>query len=125
MVTRVWAISGDRPVMITLAPISREASTVWTRWLATVSSTSGAPVMSMTTTLARWVRMPLSSCSVSWRARSLSRTPMIGRMSSRSRTGSTGVDSSRMASCCWRMTRSRSSTKLTATVLAIRLAAGS
>ena len=25
----------DRPVRITLAPISREASTAWTRWLAT------------------------------------------------------------------------------------------
>ena len=50
---------------------------------------------------------------------------MIGRISSRSRTGSTGVDSSRMESCCCRMTRSRSSTKLTATVLAIRFAAGS
>lgn len=50
---------------------------------------------------------------------------MIGRTRRRSRTGSTGVESSRMASCCLRMTRSRSSTKLTATVLAIRLAAGS
>ena len=49
---------------------------------------------------------------------------MMGRMSSRSRTCSTGVDSSRIASCCCRITRSRSSTKLTATVLAIRLAAG-
>ena len=48
---------------------------------------------------------------------------MIGGTSSRSRTGSTGVDSSPMASCCWRMTRS--STKPTATVLAIRFAAGS
>ena len=37
----------------------------------------------------------------------------------------TGVDSSRMESCCCRITRSRSSTKLPATVLAIRLAAGS
>ena len=125
IVTSVWAIFGESPVMMTLAPIRREASTVCTRWLATFSSTSGAPVMSMTTTFARWVRMPASSCSVSCLARSLSRTPMIGRMSSRSRTGSTGVDSSRIASCCWRMTRSRSSTKLTATVLAIRLAAGS
>ena len=50
---------------------------------------------------------------------------MIGRISSRSRTGRTGVDSSRIESCCWRMTRSRSSTKLTATVFAMRLAAGS
>jgi hypothetical protein len=32
MVTSVWAISGDRPVMITSAPISRDASTVCTRW---------------------------------------------------------------------------------------------
>ena len=70
MVTSVWAISGDSPVMMTLAPMSREASTVCTRWLATASSTSGTPVMSMTTTLARCVRMPPSSCSVSWRARS-------------------------------------------------------
>ena len=36
-----------------------------------------------------------------------------------------GVDSSRMESCCWRMTRSRCWTKLTATVLAMWLAAGS
>ena len=57
MVTSVWAISEDRPVMITPAPISRDASTVCTRWLATGSSTSGTPVMSMTTTLARWVRI--------------------------------------------------------------------
>ncbi len=50
---------------------------------------------------------------------------MIGRISSRSRTCRTGVDSSRMASCCCRMIRSRSCTKLTATVFAIRFAAGS
>ncbi len=48
--------------MMTLAPLKRDASTVWTRWLATVASTSGAPVMSMTSTLARCVRMPPSSC---------------------------------------------------------------
>ena len=29
--------------MMTPAPISRDASTVWTRWLATGSSTSGDP----------------------------------------------------------------------------------
>src|SRR5215210_7497200 len=68
-VTSVWAISGERPVMITFAPIRREASTVCTRWLATVESIVGTPVMSMTTTFARLVRMPRSSCSVSWRAR--------------------------------------------------------
>ena len=50
---------------------------------------------------------------------------MIGRMSRRSRTWSTGVESSRIDSCCSWMTRSRSSTKLTPTVTAIRLAAGS
>ena len=111
--------------MITLAPISREASTVCTRWLATVESIVGTPVMSITTTRARLARMPRSSCSVSWRARWPSSTPMIGRISSRSRTWRTGVESSRIASCCWRMTRSRSCTKLTATVLAMRLAAGS
>ena len=49
---------------------------------------------------------------MSWWARSLSSTPMMGRIRSRSRTCSTGVDSSRSASCCCRMTRSRSSTKL-------------
>ena len=38
---------------------------------------------------------------------------MIGRISRRSRTCSTGVESSRIASCCWRMMRSRSWTKLT------------
>ena len=68
--------------MITLAPMSRDASTVCTRWLATVWSISGTPVMSMTTTLARCVRMPVSSCSVSCRARSLSSTPMIGVLDS-------------------------------------------
>ena len=36
-----------------------------------------------------------------------------------------GVESSRSASACSRITRSRSSTKLTATVLAMRFAAGS
>ena len=36
-----------------------------------------------------------------------------------------GVESSRIASCCWRMTRSRSPTKLPATMLEMRLAAGS
>ena len=41
----------DSPVMIALAPISRDASTVWTRWLATVRSMVATPVMSMTTTL--------------------------------------------------------------------------
>src|SRR3954447_9915454 len=91
MATSVWAISGDRPVMMTLAPISRDASTVCTRWLATVSSTSGTPVMSMTTTRARCDRMPVSIFSVSCRARCLSSTPMIGRISRRSRTRSTGV----------------------------------
>ena len=39
--------------MITLAPIRREASTVWTRWFATVESIVGTPVMSITTTFAR------------------------------------------------------------------------
>ena len=62
---------------------------------------------------------------MSWWARALSSIPMIGRISRRSRTCSTGVDSSRNESCCWRMIRSRSSTKLPATVFAIRFAAGS
>ena len=83
------------------------------------------PVMSMTTTVARLSRIAPSSCSVSWRARAESSTPMIGRMSRRSRSCRTGVDSSRIASCCSLMTRSRSSTKLTPTVTAIRFAAGS
>ena len=48
---------------------------------------------------------------------------MIGRMSRRSRICSTGVDSSRIASCCSLITRSRSSTKLTPTVTAILFAA--
>ncbi len=51
--------------MITLAPIRRDASTVCTRWFATVWSIVGTPVMSITTTFARLVRMPRSSCSVS------------------------------------------------------------
>src|SRR5438046_142178 len=67
-VTRVWAISGDRPVTITIAPRSREASTVRTRWFATFESMAGTPVMSITTTLARLVRMARKSCSVRWRA---------------------------------------------------------
>lgn len=90
-----------------------------------MESIVGTPVMSMTTTLARLARMARNSCSVTWRARCESSTPMIGRISSCSRTCSTGVDSSRIASCCWRMMRSRSCTNDTATVLAIRLAAGS
>ena len=123
--TRVWAIFDDRPVRIALAPISRAASTVWTRWLATVTSIVATPVMSMTTTFARLDWIAVSSCSVSCRARCESSTPMIGRISSRSRTWSTGVESSWIASCCSRMTRSRSSTKLTPTVTAMRFAAGS
>ena len=43
------------PVMIALAPMRRAASTVWTRWLATLRSIVATPVMSMTTTLARFV----------------------------------------------------------------------
>src|SRR4029453_12851098 len=43
----------------------------------------------------------------------------------RASTWGQGGDSSRMAFCCSWMTRSRSSTKLTPTVTAIRLAAGS
>src|SRR5579859_205144 len=125
MVTSVCAISGDRPVTMTVAPSKRAASTVWTRLFATLASIAATPVMSMTTTFARLVRMARSSCSVNWRARCGSMTPMIGRMRSRSRTWSTGVDSSRIASCCCRMTRSRSCTKPTATVFAIRFAAGS
>ena len=54
------------------------------------------PVMSMTTTVARFSWIAPRSCSVSWRAREESRTPMIGRMSRRSRSCRTGVDSSRM-----------------------------
>ena len=49
--------------------------------------------------------------SVMSRARLVSMTPMMGSKRSRSRICSTGVDSSRMASCCWRMTRSRSKTR--------------
>src|SRR5438094_5080832 len=37
MLTRVWAISADNPVTMTVAPKSREASTVWTRWFATLA----------------------------------------------------------------------------------------
>ena len=59
----------DRPVMIALAPISCDALTVWTRWFATVTSIVATPVMSITTTFARFVWIALSSCSVSWRAR--------------------------------------------------------
>src|SRR3989449_7121722 len=68
IVTSVWAISGDRPVTITVAPRSRDASTVCTRWFATFESMAATPVMSITTTLARLVRIARSSCSVSWRA---------------------------------------------------------
>ena len=86
MLTRVWAISGDSPVTMTVAPRSRAASTVCTRWLATLASSAATPVTSMTTTLARFARMPRRSCSVSWRARCGSISPIIGRMSRRSRT---------------------------------------
>src|SRR4051812_40138530 len=81
--------------------------------------------MSMTTTFARFVWIAPSSCSVSWRARCESSTPMIGRMSRRPRTWRTGVESSRIAACCSRMTRSRSATKLTPTGTAMRFSAGS
>ena len=111
--------------MMALAPMRRAASTVWTRWLATVTSMVATPVMSMTTTRARWDWIAPSSCSVSCRARGESSTPMIGRISRRSRTWRTGVESSWMAACCSRITRSRSSTKLTPTVVAMRFAAGS
>ena len=37
--------------------MSRDASTVWTRWLATVRSIVATPVMSMTTTVARLSRI--------------------------------------------------------------------
>ena len=123
--TSVCAISEDNPVIITLAPMSRDASTVCTRWFATVESIVGTPVISTTTTFARLFRIPRSSCSVNCLARCESITPMIGRISSRSRTCKTGVDNSRIASCCCRITRSRSCTKLTATVFAMRFDAGS
>src|SRR6266571_4587989 len=92
IVTSVCAISGDRPVTITVAPSRRDASTVCTRWFATFESMAATPVMSIATTFARLVRIARSSCSVSWRARWGSITPMMGRMSSRSRTCSTGVE---------------------------------
>ena len=41
----------DNPVITALAPINRAASTVCTRWFATVSSTVATPVISITTTL--------------------------------------------------------------------------
>src|SRR5437868_8483039 len=63
--TIVCAISGESPVTMTVAPRSREASTVCTRWFATVASIAATPVMSMTTTFARLLRMPRNSCSVS------------------------------------------------------------
>src|SRR5438093_1281694 len=50
MLTRVWAISADNPVTMTVAPKSREASTVWTRWFATLASMAGTPVISIPTT---------------------------------------------------------------------------
>ena len=52
MFTSVWAISGESPVTITVAPSRRDASTVWTEWFATCESMAATPVMSMTTTLA-------------------------------------------------------------------------
>src|SRR5438445_10075118 len=57
MVTSVCAISGERPVTITVAPSRRDASTVCTRWFATFESMAATPVMSITTTLARLVRI--------------------------------------------------------------------
>src|SRR2546429_7104645 len=83
------AEDGIRDVAVTgvqtcALPIYREASTVCTRWFATVTSIAATPVMSMTTTFARLVRIPRSSCSVNCRARCGSITPMIGRINRRS-----------------------------------------
>jgi hypothetical protein len=61
----VWAMSGAIPLTMETAPISRAASTVWTRWLATLVSTEGTPVTSITTTVARLLRTERNNCSVS------------------------------------------------------------
>src|SRR6266576_2558948 len=57
IVTSVCAISGERPVTMTVAPSRREASTVCTRWFATFESMAATPVMSITTTFARLLRV--------------------------------------------------------------------
>jgi hypothetical protein len=114
----------SREPVITVAPRSRAASTVCTRWFATGESMYGTPRDVEHDDLGSIGPMPRSSCSVSWRARCGSMTPMIGRISSTSHLR-TGVDSSRIASRCWDDVRSRSRTKPTATVAAMRLAAGS
>ncbi len=51
------------PPPITPGPKRRQASTVCTREFATAASMSATPVMSMTTTLARWARMARRSCA--------------------------------------------------------------
>src|SRR5919106_2829303 len=101
--TRAWATSAAIPVMIADAPIRRTAATVWSKWLATLESTAGTPVMSITTTFARVARISLSNCRVNCRALAVSNTPMIGSKSIRSLTCRTGVDSSWIACCCWRI----------------------
>ena len=72
--------------------------------------------------------LPIIGSLDAGRARQLTEQLLAAIKSNRARVvviDITGVDSSSRASCCWRMTRSRSCTKLTATVFAIRLAAGS
>ena len=76
----------------------------------------------------RLLILPIIGVMDPQRARQLTEQLLRGIRANRARVvviDITGVDSSRMASCCWRMTRSRSCTKLTPTVLAMRLAAGS
>src|SRR2546425_7251264 len=41
--TSVCAISGDRPVTITVAPSKRDASTVCTKWFATPETMAATP----------------------------------------------------------------------------------
>ena len=57
-------MSEDSPVMITLAPIERDASTVRTRWLATDVSMLAHPGDVDHHDLGALVRMPRSNWSV-------------------------------------------------------------
>ena len=99
--TTVWAIWGRMPEMMHSAPISRAATTVFSRCWATWVSTAGTPVMSMMA----WAE-PVStsvwrSFSITTWVRAESKVPTNGTATIPSHSFTTGVDSSSISSA-WR-----------------------